>query len=406
MRIAKQFWIFLFGMMLILCFPIPSVAQMEIGFYGFAKLDVLEEDRITGNLPEIPPDNVPLNDDPADHHSQTIIDARNSRLGVKATAEVYGIDMLGVIEGDFFTLEGNAEIFNSRVFRVRHAYGSAFLSNGLFFLIGQYWTLLTDVVDIPMPSMVNTEFTPVGTPLARQPQIRLGYKKRVFDIGDIVFQVTVEKHAFNPIGFITPEDGDPFQGSEQRWPLFAGKISWLTDQFKWSVIAAGAQSIAIINKKGKEVDTGVWTVISTASYTWEPFTLWMTIHHSVGLSRIFLGLFNDVEVGDGSSGSSLLPITSNGGTVGLKWDYIEDVLWFDLLYGWDHALKEHRFPKIHHMRETFKDFRINAFYKFWKYWQVGIEYQKIMVKAFNGKKGNVDAFHLGIWYFFGEPPPI
>jgi hypothetical protein len=310
--------------------------------------------------------------------------------------------MRGIIEGDFFTRQGDAIVSNSRVFRIRLAYAAADLPSGLFLVVGQYWSLLTNVPEVSPPLMltVNTQYTPVGTPLSRQPEIRIGYKKKFREIGDLLFEASVEKHAFNQVGFIASDSDDVSQGSRQRWPLLAGKVTWLTDRFKWSVAMAIAQSVVVINEEGKEADHEVWAINSTASYTWRSLTFWATIHHSVGLNRLLFGFVPDVEI----SHHHLVPLSAYGGTAALQWDYIKDKLWFNVVFGWEHALKNSKIDFQDHVYQTLQDLRINVLYKFWKHWQVGLEYQRIMVKAFNGKRGDVDAVHLGIWYFFGEPP--
>lgn len=378
-----------------------AFAEMQVGMYGFVKLDVLQVNRLTGNFPEIFPFNVPLSNNPADHHSQTILDARNSRFGVLATDELWGIKMRGAIEGDFFDAAGDAISFNSREFRLRLAYAKAEIPNGVFFVFGQYWTLIMNIPDIEAPWTVNTNVTPVGESIARQPQARFGYKHTVCGLGDIQLEGSAEKHAFNDLGFTTPSGSDPAQGCEQRWPLLAVKASWLSEKFKCSLGAAGTQCNYVLNDAGTLLNQYVWTIIGIASYKWNHLTLWGTANHTVGLNSLYSGFFANMAL---TRANRFLPFKSNGGAAALRYDWIDSVLFSDVIYGIQIGERIPHFRFTGDGLKTMKDFHLNIFYRFWEKWLVGLEYQAIFVKAFNGKTGNANAIHFGAWYTFGDLP--
>lgn len=384
------------------CWNSFKTGTTEINLYGFIKLEGLWVNRLTGNFPEVFPQNVPLNEDRADRHSQTIIDARSSRIGINVNDVVYGIKMKGVIEGDFFDAGGDALVFNSRFFRLRLAYAKAEMPNGFFLLAGQFWTLPAHNPDIEMPMYLNTQLAPVGVAYARQPQLRLGYKHQVSELGIIQFEGSVEKHGFNDLGFLTPTGTEPIQGGEEPWPLFAGKISWLSDKFKWSVDGAISQTRYIPDITGRSLKKTIWAVSAIAKYKVDRLALWGTINYNVGLSSMFMGYFNNVAI---DRFSHLFAFKSNGGCVAARWDWIDNVLFSDVVYGIQQGQKiANTILFSGNALKSLQDFRINLFYKFWETWQAGIEYQSIYVKSFNGKKGQANDIHCAIWYNFGTTP--
>ena len=94
---------------------------------------------------------------------------------------------------------------------------------------------------------------------------------------------------------------------------------------------------------------------------------------------------------------------SSGGCIALRYDWIPDVLFSDVLWGIQHGEEMRHTAFSEDRLKSIKDFRINLFYKFWDNWQAGIEYQTVLVKAFNGRKGNASDIHVAIWYNFGQP---
>lgn len=372
----------------------------EISLYGFVKFETLWVNRLTGSFPEILQQNVPLNKDKADRHSQTILDARSSRLGVKIIDEICGVKMKGVIEGDFFNTLGDALVFNSRYFRIRLAYAKAETPSGFFLLAGQFWTLPCHIPDIEAPWYVNTQIAPVGVAFARQPQLRLGYKREIDNCGEFKLEASIEKHAFNNLGFIPPSDSEPVQGCQMPWPLFAGKVSWLGDQFKCSLDGAISQARFILNSEGDKRKKNVWAVSAIAKYKISRLTLWGTINHNVGLASMFEGYFNNMAL---SRTNHLLAFRSSGGCAAVRWDWIDDVLFSDVLWSIQQGHEREFTAFSGDTIRRFRELRVNLFYRFWETWQTGIEYQSVYVKSFNGNKGNANAVHLAIWYNFGQP---
>ena len=88
--------------------------------------------------------------------------AKQSRLNVTATKEHVKV----VVEGDFFTGEGNQLISNSSGFRMRHAYGQ--VGN---FLAGQTWSTFMDKNWVLYPSTVDFG-GPAAATFIRQAQFR------------------------------------------------------------------------------------------------------------------------------------------------------------------------------------------------------------------------------------------
>src|SRR5437016_272385 len=84
-----------------------SLEKPDLDFYGFIKAEVLATNRInkfaSGNQPDIFPVGVPYDKEKRFRHSESIWDARNSRVGVQITEKVYDVDMKGVIAIDFAT---------------------------------------------------------------------------------------------------------------------------------------------------------------------------------------------------------------------------------------------------------------------------------------------------------------
>lgn len=388
--------------------PLYSSYDSKIDFYGFIRGEVLFENRInkyiTGDQPDIFPRGVPYDDEKKFIHSESIWDARNSRLGVIASDKYCNCDMKAVIEGDFETEDGNGIVTNSRHFRIRHAYARGDHSSGFLLLVGQYWSLIHYNPEIPSPDFVSNT-TPVGAAFSRQPQFRIGYKHHVKQLkGDIQLEVDVEKHAFNDVTPPLAPNIESQQGCFQHLPIFITKLSWLQENFKSHIAAAGAQSITIFDDiAGKATDQGVWIVEACASYRWKNFLLWGTVHHTHGLNRFFSGNFIDMTI---SPSGHLYPVTSNGGCVGLRWDWIKDILWFDVLYGWDVAQKINKTGFNGDFQKSYEDIHVNAFYNFWKHWQLELEYQRVNVRAFNHQKGHTDGIRFAVLYFFGEAGAI
>lgn len=188
-------------------FRLPG-SETSLRLYGWAEMNMVHETR--GDNTDIDFSTflpyVPLNGSPeANKTGRTYLHARTSRLGVEAsTPTQYG--PLGIkLEGDFqneprtgnTAVSGSvATIFtqqatNSYNFRLRHAYGQF---GGL--LIGQTWSTFMDVDNSPETVDFNG---PIGSSLARQPQIRYTYPTK--DNGS--FTVAVE----NSVSYVLDKTG-------------------------------------------------------------------------------------------------------------------------------------------------------------------------------------------------------
>ncbi len=268
-------------------------------------------------------------------------------------------------------------------------------------LAGQYWTLPMNIPDIPDPLFVNTQNAPVGVALARQPQLRVGYQHQLENKAILKFEADAEKHAFNNLGYVTPEGDDPLDGGEQLWPLFSAKLSYLGTNFKASLGAAASQERYILNILGETKKRNIWAVCGIASYQWNNLLLWGTLNHSVGLGSMFSGWFSNAAI---STKDFFFAFNSSGGCLACRYDWITDVLISDIVFGMQQGNKipDTQFSK--NTLKSLKDLRVNLFYKFWGKWQAGIEYQFVKVKSFNGQNGMAQDIHAAaIWYNFGDP---
>ncbi len=126
--------------LLVLCGP-AAAADLKVG--GYAKLDLIYSDRIAGggagSVGEFAggPSAVPLNSDASARYGDSNINARESRFNLTATGEQEGVKLKGFIETDFVTGQGSSYVSNSRLLRLRHAYGMATFANGVFVQGGQ-----------------------------------------------------------------------------------------------------------------------------------------------------------------------------------------------------------------------------------------------------------------------------
>lgn len=114
------------------------------------------------------------------HVREWVPSARQSRIGLLATAQFGTTKMLGYIETDFLGVgaTSNNNKSNSYALRIRQGFGQATWANGLTLTAGQTWTLLTENA---VGTDVRTEVPPqnidaaqhVGFTWARQPGVRL-----------------------------------------------------------------------------------------------------------------------------------------------------------------------------------------------------------------------------------------
>lgn len=380
-----------------------KVGTTEIGFYGFFKGDLLSETRITGNTANVRPSLVPFNNDLPDKHTQTLFDARDSRIGIKIEDTFNSIKMKGAIEFDFFTTDGDAIQNDSRHARIRVAYATAELPSHFFFLTGQYYTLAMHYPEIDMPTRVNLINFPAGVVNSRQPQYRVGYKQYFSPTRLLQFEFNGELQGYNTTGIVTAKGGDTAQGGIQKWPLFTAKIMWLSKMFKWSIAASRGEAYVITSSTlGTRLHTPVWGAISTASFTWQNLLLWGTVHHWVGLTGLTSNYLSQLTLIN--SNRTLRALKANGWCAALRYDFLPRVLWVDALYGTEYGDQINGSTTFSGASlRKLKDLRVNIIGAFWKHWQIGAEWERNWVEAFNGNPGRVDMVHIGVWYVFGQP---
>src|SRR3989304_3958477 len=171
--------LFLLIPLLTLGLLVPSPASGAVSVSGYLKLDVQYSDKVgLGGLQGfITLPTVPLDTDKDRDNAQTFVDARASRLRAVFTDEIAGIKLSGMVEGDFFTTDGNALTSNSRHLRLRHAFARADHPSGFFLLAGQYSTLSNNEdIGFLGKAAANDVNGPVGSRNgARQPQLRVGW---------------------------------------------------------------------------------------------------------------------------------------------------------------------------------------------------------------------------------------
>jgi hypothetical protein len=370
-------------------------ADLKVDVYGYVKLDIQYNSKNTGSFPSPSPTSVPLDTNKAAQHGELLLDARESRIGVKATDTYKKIKLLGVVEGDFFTGSGNAIVSNSRGFRLRQAYMRGELPSSLFLLAGQYWSLFMNS-EIAQPNLVDFN-GPVGALFARQPQLRIGYTKKMGPRwGDLLMQADIEKHAFNTLGIVdAATDTDTSQGSGQRLPVFVAKLSWLLKHFQIEIAGAGSKSTVVKNLKGAQTQGGVWGVQSSAQYTWKKITLYGSIHHVDGLECLANEDFIDAVLLNGR----IRFVKSNGWYVGGAYNFTPQTS-FNIVRGWEKASKIAHSAFSGNAVGHYWSIHANILHQFWERWQTGIEFERFEERAFDGTFGDVNIYHFALWYFF------
>src|SRR5690606_21376175 len=156
------------------------------------------------------------------------------------------------------------------------------------------------------------------------------------------------------------------------------------------------------NERGSRLDTWVWGGTSTAAFYWGKLTLWGTAHRYVGLT----GLVDDYlkQITLINADTQLKALISNGWTVAMRFDFLKGSLWTDVMYGREKGdpiagsaiFSGDTLQKI-------EDFRINLIGAFWRNWQIGLEYERTYIQAFDNTSGCNNQVHLGVWYIFGQP---
>ncbi|HLC20673.1 MAG TPA: porin, partial [Candidatus Methylomirabilis sp.] len=274
----------------------PASAAVSVS--GYVKLDLQWSDKIMGGgFPSPGVAATPLDTNKDADNTQTLLDARQSRIRVTFDDTVGGVKMSGRIETDFFQGDGNALTSNSRHLRLRHAFARADHPAGFFLLAGQTWSIWMNDA-IAQPNIIDFN-GPAGQIFARQPQVRAGWRNNLGPMGSLVLEGGVEKHSTNNLGSALVAEN---QGEGQPMPLLAGKVSWLHSMFQAEAALALANNTVILTG-GKDESEGAWAFQLSAQATIAPVTLVAHFQSQKGLGRLinqdfpsaFLGADNKVE---------------------------------------------------------------------------------------------------------------
>jgi len=368
--------------------PSPAAAELKVGVSGYVKLDIQYSDKIIGGgFPSPSPAGTPLDTNAEADNGQTLLDARQTRFRIDARDEVAGVKISSRIEADFFTGDGNAVVSNSRHLRLRHAFMRGDHPSGFFILAGQTWTLFMNI-DSAQPNTVDFN-GPAGQIFARQPQLRVGYRAPMGPMGDLLLEASVEKHSLGNLGSDAVNES---QGEGQDLPAFIGKVSWLSKLIKAEAAAAVAKNTVILAGGDDEDDTGFGFQVS-AEIDLSPVTLFGHYQFLDGLGRLAQADFGTQVV---LVGNQLESVESNGFYVGASLALTKDTS-VNAAYGWN-KLDEFEAGGI--TLETHQSIVVNILHKFWQRWQVGIEYRRFDVEAFNGTEGDANIVHGALWFFF------
>ncbi len=374
--------------------PPPAAADLKVGISGFVLLDIQYGDKVFGGGPIPSVANTPLDTDKEKDHSETVLDARQSRLRVTMSDTAGGVNLSGLIESDFFTNDGNAKVSNSRHLTLRHAFARADHPSGFFLLAGQYWSLFSNIVSVSAP----TTFTAGGAAgrlVARQPQLKVGYRTAIgrqgLKMGDLVFEADVEKHSLEDLGSKAVDEG---QGAGQDLPLFTGKVSWFHPIFEVEAAGAAGRNRIILVGGDDDRDTA-WGAQVSVGVNIGPVRLAGHYNHLDGLQRLAGGRFPSAFL----VGTDVRNVESDGWYAGATYNFTKDTS-FNFLYGWEKAdeIKAGGFTGT--QQERHRTIQATVFHKFWQRWQVGFEYRRFDVEAFNGTEGDANFFHTALWFFF------
>ncbi len=370
--------------------PSPAAAQPKVGIRGFVLLDFQYGDKLFGGVPIPSVANTPLDTNKEKDHRETVLDARQSRLAVTVSDTAGGVNFSGLIEADFFTTDGNALTSNSRHLGVRHAFARADHPSGFFLLAGQFWSLFSNIVSVPAPNTF-TAGAAAGRLVARQPQLKVGYRRALSpQMGNLVFEADVEKHSLDNLGSTAVDES---QGEGQDLPLFVGKVSWFHPIFEAE--AAGAVgSNRVILTGGDDDREPVWGVQVSVGVKIGPVRLAGHYNHLDGLQRLAAGRFPSAFL----VGTDVRNVESDGWYAGLTYD-LTTATSFNFLYGWEKA-DEIPGAFTGARQEKHRTIQVTVLHKFWERWQVGFEYRRFDVEAFDGTEGDANFFHAALWYFF------
>ncbi len=368
--------------------PLPAAAQPKVGIRGFVRLDILSGDKLLGGTPTPNVRNTPLDTDKEKDNRETVLDARQSRLVVTFSDTAGGVNFSGLIEADFNTSDGNALTSNSRHLLVRHAFARADHPSGFFLLAGQWWSLFSNIVSVPPPSVFESQAARL---VARQPQLKVGYRIPLDQtMGNLLFEAAVEKHSVENLGSTAVNES---QGEGEDLPLFVGKVSWFHPIFEAEVAGAAGRNRVILTGGDDDRETA-WGVQVSVGVKIGPVRLAGHYDHMDGLQRLGGGRFPSAFL----VGTDVRNVESDGWYAGLTYD-LTTATSFNVLYGWEKADEiPGAFTGTNQKRH--QSLQVNVQHKFWQRWQVGLEYKRFDVEAFNGTEGDANVIHGALWYFF------
>jgi hypothetical protein len=412
---AKRCWsslLVLSGILLLL--PVTASAELKVGINGYVKLDALYNSKNFGI--NNGPTNVPLDVDrrKADDttnagrdrrdNGETRFDARESRFTINVTDKIGMVSMKGLIEVDFYGSEADALTFGSHGPRLFHGFAQADVDMGgkrtVYLLIGQTWSYFQNS-DIAVPTTVDFN-GPAGQIYSRQPQLRLAYSVPVAPKNDIVFGISIEQQSFQ--AFNLTNSFTSARGEGQDFPLVALKAQWLQEEgYKGEVaFAVSRAKYAVEGLTAGNTETEsqtVWGFQYSGSYTIGPLEPFIHFQYVSGLNRLANGDFSDVAGRTVGTTIETEPIKSIGGYVGAAYKLTPNTS-FNMLYGRNQAKRIRDFGFNDANLRKHQSVHANVIHNFWERWRVGVEYERMWVRAFNNQEGHVDIGHGGFWFFF------
>jgi predicted porin len=116
-------------------------------------------------------------------------------------------------------------------------------------------------------------------------------------------------------------------------------------------------------------------------------------HHSDGLNRLASGDFPTAFL----VGTRLENVESDGWYAGVTYRLTKNTS-LNAVYGYATA-DEIPVAFTGNSLEKHRSIHANIIHKFWDRWQVGLEYKRFDVDAFNGRSGDVNFINGALWYF-------
>jgi hypothetical protein len=359
-----------------------AAADIKVG--GYAKLDLIYSDRVAGGggggLGEFTggAGAVPLNANQSAKYGDSNINARESRFNLTATGEQEGVKLKGFIETDFVTGQGSSYVSNSRVLRLRHAYGLATFENGFFVQGGQYWSNFQN-----NEQFYNTiDFNgPAGQLFNRSPQLRVGWKGN-----GVTATASVEQSAVASDGSVPA-----VLAQSPEIPLFTAKVHWALSGFSVQVAGAYAQHHA----PGTRADAfgGQLGLEIPVPGLGIPVTIQADASYLDGTNRLANGDFLDAAVISGK----LQTVRTYGGYAGLTLQPLKKTT-VSAYYGRRQAEKnDAALTGGDKLQETY---HASVVQKLWGGLEAGVEYQHASRQQFDLQRGDMNRVQGAMWFYF------